>query len=77
MPEKNRRGTKKRAISECREYKPSMSEVTSLLDEVLHEHFEQIATLAEDYYEIGYVMCPIHGDFWQLLPAGELVGAEH
>ena len=49
----------------------------SLLDGVLREHFAQIATLAEDYYEIGYVMCPLHGDFWQLLPSSEILGVEH
>jgi len=49
----------------------------SLLDDVLREHFEQIATLAEDYYEIGYVLCPIHGDYWQLLPASEIMLYEH
>ncbi|GAG13440.1 unnamed protein product [marine sediment metagenome] len=49
----------------------------SLLDEVLSKHFEQIATLAEDYYEIGYVMCPLNGEYWQLLPSSEIIEYEH
>ena len=48
-----------------------------LLDDVLRKHFEQIATLAEDYYEIGYVMCPLSGSHWQLLPSSEIFIYEH
>ena len=43
------------------------------LDDVLAEHFHQIATLAEDYYELGYVMSPVGSDYWQLIPASEVM----
>ena len=41
------------------------------------EALEQLASLIDQYLEMGYYMCPIEKDNWFLMPLDEIEGAKY
>ena len=48
-----------------------------LLDDVLRESAEQWISVAEECMDVGYYLCQLDCNVWQLLPLSVLGAADH